>query len=175
MLNETSGRNVQSSAVPASSQPPTVHIDVACDGGCSESTRRHMVGVRYKCSTCANFDLCENCMVIHDSGQALPIECQRRNGEIPTHPRNHYFLRIPRDVGRNPPPMLVNRSNWQHRNISCAECNTPTIVGFRYFCTTCGTSFCESCEQQGLPRTTAAGVHQWSHNLLKMVPPPDLS
>jgi hypothetical protein len=48
----------------------------------------------------------------------------------------------------------------------------PDIVGYRYFCTMCATSFCETCEQNGLPRIVATTAHRHDHNLLKMVPPP---
>jgi hypothetical protein len=36
----------------------------------------------------------------------------------------------------------------------------------------CATSYCEACEQKGLPQTLATTSHQYNHNLLKMLPPP---
>mmetsp|Transcript_26997 Transcript_26997/g.45533 ORF Transcript_26997/g.45533 Transcript_26997/m.45533 type:complete len:123 (+) Transcript_26997:232-600(+) len=105
-------------------------------------------------------------MDIHDSGNMLPTE-----GFGNRHSRDHLFLRIPRNVGLNPPPALANRSYWIHTNIQCAECNVMNIVGYRYFCTTCAVSFCETCEQKGYPLTTQRTAHDISHNLLKMVPP----
>jgi hypothetical protein len=142
-----------------------IHGGVSCDG-CSADVS----GIRYKCSTCVNYDLCENCMLVHDKVD-LPLsnETQSRSAR---HSRNHYFLRIPRDVGQGPPPMLANRSRWVHRGVACAECGTSDIAGYRYFCTMCATSYCESCEQKGLPISTHSGSHRMEHNLLKMVPPP---
>lgn len=102
----------------------------------------------------------------------VPLPCEMPSGTGISHQRDHYFLRISRDVGQGPPPMLANRSNWVHRGISCAECFTTNIVGYRYFCTVCATSYCEACEQKGLPTSTRTGTHRMEHNLLKMVPPP---
>jgi hypothetical protein len=36
----------------------------------------------------------------------------------------------------------------------------------------CATSYCEACEQKGLPVSIATTTHRHTHNLLKMVPPP---
>jgi hypothetical protein len=109
-------------------------------------------------------------MDIHDSSQLLPVEAH--DSIALKHPRDHHFIRISRDVGRTPPAQLVNRSNWIHHGISCAECRMPDIVGYRYFCPMCATSYCEACEQKGLPQTLATSSHEYNHNLLKMLPPP---
>jgi hypothetical protein len=146
------------------------HWGVTCDG-CSAN----VCGVRYKCLACPNFDLCASCMDTHDGTQRLPLEANNARSPFvkpaDVHPRNHHFVRIAKDVGRSPPPMLVNREEWRHAGISCAECGTAEIVGFRYFCTMCATSYCEACEQLGLPNSTANTPHTLDHNLLKMVPP----
>lgn len=165
MMNETSGRTGYSNSRPDTSS--MIHDGVSCDGCGSERRGEYIRGVRYKCSTCPNYDLCQSCMDIYDcSNDYLPISREERDDEQ-DHPRNHYFLRIARPINRQAPPALLNRDNWCH-NVECAECLNPSIVGYRYFCTSCGTSFCESCEQKGLPRTTAAGGHTEDHNLLKM-------
>ena len=49
-----------------------VHAGVSCDGGCGNP----VVGSRYQCTVCANFDLCEAC---------------EANG---THPRDHPLLKF---------------------------------------------------------------------------------
>lgn len=169
MMNDTSGRSGygESEAAKFSSQPSqqNPHLGVTCDG-----CQVNLTGIRYKCSTCANYDLCGDCMIKHDDGVTV-LRCesiQRQN----RHPRDHYFLRIPRHVGDNPPPVLANRAGWVHAGVSCAECHTKDIVGYRYFCTMCGTSYCEACEQKGLPIAMRSGVHRSDHNLLKMIPPP---
>jgi hypothetical protein len=166
MANRTSGRVGHSLISP---YPPTEaehrHNGVTCDG-CSAG----VTGIRYKCLSCPNFDLCARCMDTHETSQMLPLEANDSFAQ--RHPRDHYFVRIARDVGRNPPAQLVNRSNWIHHGISCAECNTANIAGYRYFCPMCATSYCEACEQKGLPQALATSAHQLHHNLLKMVPPP---
>ena len=150
--------------------PVNDHPHVSCDGCLPNNA--NILGVRYKCSTCPNFDLCSNCMDIHDTDGAFLNAELAAGRPSQQHPRDHYFLRICREVGRQPPPMLTNRSNWRHEGVSCFECKCPTIVGYRYFCTSCATSFCESCEQKGLPVSMTTTAHQYNHNLLKMVPPP---
>ena len=66
-------------------------------------------------------------------------------------------------------PLLANRSHWVHTGISCALCEGDKegndIVGYRYFCTLCGISLCEYCEQ--------TGGHDPGHTRLKMIPPPE--
>jgi len=52
-----------------------IHIGVTCDG-CNKSP---IVGVRYKCANCANFDLCE--------------ECEAKGG---LHISTHVFVKIPK-------------------------------------------------------------------------------
>jgi hypothetical protein len=173
MVHPTSGRLGFSTGFVSSVPPdrttviPTdqIHGGVSCDG-CSAD----VCGIRYKCSTCVNYDLCESCMLVHDKVD-LPLSSETQTRSA-SHSRDHYFLRIPRDVGQGPPPMLANRSRWVHRGVSCAECGTSDIAGYRYFCTMCATSYCESCEQKGLPKSTHSGTHRMEHNLLKMVPPP---
>lgn len=161
MFNPSSGRNGFENV-----RAPTVHNGVFCDG-CGDG-RNPLLGVRYKCSTCADFDLCSSCMDIYDTG-STKLSSERSFGKG-RHPRDHIFLRICHDVGPQPAAAFSNRSSWVHRNIQCAECHIPTIVGFRYFCTICATSFCEACEQKGLPEAIASG-HSLTHSLLKMVPP----
>jgi next to BRCA1 gene 1 protein len=147
-----------------------------CDSGFNEDARRHdgitcdmcerpVTGVRYKCSTCPDYDLCEECIIVNDGNET--------NG-CP----GHLFLRLPvpltanssrensSSLGSNTPPILSNRTRWVHEGVSCVGCGGENIVGYRFFCTVCGTSLCESCEQ--------SGTHDPGHTLLKM-PPPSIS
>eukprot|EP01032_Pedospumella_encystans_P022707 gene22707-25721_t len=178
MMNFTSGRATFESAKPTPPPPAprmlhessgrfgfdrvmiTKHTGIHCDGCVDDGP---LMGVRYRCSTCPDYDLCASCMDLHDKDNTpLP------NGN--KHPRDHYFLRICRDIGTQPSPAFANRSQWVHQGISCAECHVPTIVGYRYFCTVCAVSFCETCEQKGLPNVRTQN-HSLEHSLLKMVPP----
>lgn len=114
--------------------------------------------MRYKCSTCPDFDVCQNCIEEVESTDSHP----------------HTFLRIakplPQAHMKGAIPLLANRSHWIHSNVCCMQCpssdshkKAQRIVGFRFFCTVCGDSLCEHCEQ--------TSGHDPSHPLLKMTPP----
>ncbi len=129
--------------------PPPVFEGVTCDN-CQSSP---VTGLRYKCSTCPDYDLCSTCITVNER-EAF-------------HDPKHVFFRLSRHITR-PPPQLGNRSVWIHpTEIKCFGCEISPIIGYRYFCTQCAVSLCESCEQQG--------KHEVSHALLKMTPPPNPS
>lgn len=75
---------------------PPVHEGVVCDG-CGEG----IVGIRYKCSSCADYDLCQEC---------------EKKGNI--HDSTHVFLKIskPQNMGRGCPYVRpgnsMNNSRW---------------------------------------------------------------
>ena len=126
------------------------HMGVTCDH-CSKVP---LVGVRYKCLTCPDFDLCEACVKLNDE--------EKTN----FHNRDHLFLRISKPVSFNDattPTVLVSRSRMVH-NINCTNCRNG-IVGLRYFCTSCAINLCESCE------LISNRFHDVSHNMMKMKPP----
>jgi hypothetical protein len=51
------GKDLGNQNLPVDTTEKTIHTRVACDG-CDASP---IVGVRYKCSVCQNFDFCEKC------------------------------------------------------------------------------------------------------------------
>jgi next to BRCA1 gene 1 protein len=153
MAHPTSGRDgyqYQTSRPKKSSRHR--HEGISCD-----MCEKTVLGVRYKCSTCPDYDLCEECVIENDSNEASGSG----------HGPGHIFLRIPLPLTqtRDNPPIISNRSRWTHEGVNCVICE-GSIVGYRYFCTVCGTSLCESCEQ--------AGSHDLTHSLLKM-PAPSMS
>jgi hypothetical protein len=119
-----------------------VHENVTCDGCRTFPVR----GVRYRCSMCADYDLCERCIVPE---HASP------------HKAGHLFLRIdaPTDFVSSF-PVVVARAALTHPGVTCACCGARPR-GFRYECAQCpGVIVCEACEAQG--------VHDPSHNRLKI-------
>lgn len=84
-----------------------------------------MVGIRYKCSVCDNYDLCETC---------------EAKGE---HPSHHPLLKMYiGDTKRD--------GKAVHENITCDGCSAHPIEGIRYKCTRCADyDLCESCEAKG--------------------------
>ena len=139
------------------------HVGINCDH-CKQTD---IVGVRYKCSCCPDFDLCSICM---DTFEAELVEISqgytvtsRSAVSIATHTdTTHLFYRIGVPVNSQEiRPAVKNRSRWVHSGVECSVCRS-NVVGFRYFCTSCAVSLCESCEQKG--------SHRLDHNLLKMAP-----
>ena len=155
MMNES--RHNQNSELSYGFVPATmkkVHCGVSCDN-CQASPVR---GVRYKCSSCVNYDLCENCMSL------LEDEFPDNRARV-RHNETHIFYRIARpvDIQNEKRAVLLNRSGLIHHNIGCSSCRCQSIIGIRYMCTVCAVSLCEQCEQ--------SGEHPVSHNLIKIVVP----
>ena len=139
MGHETSGRVV-------------VHTGVRCD--CCHII--NLVGKRYKCIVCPDYDLCDTCIASKDS----------------MHTSSHQFVVLCKPVDSNSItiPVLKNRSNWIH-NFNCSFCHLA-IVGFRYNCPTCPINLCESCElivDDIIERMNEIGVrHTPDHILMKI-------
>lgn len=97
----------------------TVHTGVRCDG-CSCFP---IVGTRFKCSVCPDYDLCERCEKVVD------------------HPKDHALIqyRVALD------PEVV------HHGIECDGCGVSPIRGPRFKCQVCPDyDLCQACEAKGL-------------------------
>eukprot|EP00762_Andalucia_godoyi_P002409 ANDGO_02828.mRNA.1 putative E3 ubiquitin-protein ligase HERC2 len=115
-----------------------IHDTVTCDA-CSMSP---MLGKRYKCTCCEDFDICEKCFP--------RIRSQ--------HDDTHAFLQIRRPAQLNPAriPCLYPES-WKHSaafksdvhtGVRCDHCGTKPIRGVRYRCENCHEfNLCERCAQ----------------------------
>jgi len=75
---ELGGRDIQSELTPEESEEMAVHEGIICDG-CKKD---RVVGTRYKCTDCDDFDFCEEC---HTKWQ---------NGNSGLHSTSHSFVAI---------------------------------------------------------------------------------
>jgi len=94
-----------------------VHQNVQCDG-CGQHP---IVGARFKCTVCPDFDLCSTC----------------ESKDL--HPVSHPLLK-----------MKEQKRSDVHYNIICDGCNMNPIQGVRYKCTVCPDyDLCSACEAKG--------------------------
>lgn len=138
-------------------QSKPVHDGVNCD----QCGTGPIVGVRYKCSQCADYDLCEACLQKQERDE-LP----RHGGNAFKPDEQHIFLRLPKpSIASSGRVDCCNRAASVH-NVSCSGCGSPTIVGFRFSCQLCpNVHLCEACEALGTK-------HDPSHPRLKAVAQP---
>jgi hypothetical protein len=109
----------QAEEEPQAQGKEAVHRGITCDG-CGVNP---IVGVRYQCTVCPNFDLCKS--------------CEAKGEHAPTHP----MLQL-----RGSP----NAGEAVHQNIQCNNCGVVPIRGARFKCTVCHDfDLCDACEQKG--------------------------
>lgn len=133
-------------AIPHKNWEPSAH-NASCD-----NCNKRIIGIRYRCDECNDYDLCENCF----------------SNQSKIHPI-HAFLAI-----QNSSDYHRKNSNQKlsptHQYIYCDGplCNKrPTVIkGVRYKCVICNDAdFCEKCESS--PHLD----HDISHPLIKMKVP----
>ena len=131
-----------------------IHDGISCDGcGC-----QCIVGNRYKCSICENFDYCEKCLKKNISEHKHPF--------IKIYHPKMKFASIKVVVGEDCP--IYDNSNSKkvkkekccekkeeknekpiHEGICCDGCGCKDIVGCRYKCAVCQNfDYCEECEEK---------------------------
>ena len=109
-----------------------VHSLVTCDG-----CKMHpLVGKRYKCECCPNFDFCEECY-------------KKKKGK-----HGHSFRQVEtrvllKEILKNYSRKTENEEGKPiHHQYSCDGCGMNPIVGIRYKCSICDNfDYCESCEE----------------------------
>jgi hypothetical protein len=140
MAEFSSGREAFRPTAFSTTTREATHRDVGCDN-CGQSP---LLGTRYKCLYCPNYDLCSSCL------ESLEEQSDPSFRRKPFHDTTHHFVRMAKHVPvRELPAFLQNREGMLHTQVKCHYCDAMHIKGFRYFCTQCGISLCEACELKG--------------------------
>ena len=131
-----------------------IHEGISCDGcGCE-----CIVGTRYKCAVCQNFDYCEKCMKEHASEHDHPfIKIYHPKmklasikivigEECPTYDNsNSKKVKLQKPEEKTP----KTEEKPIHEGITCDGCGVTPIVGSRYKCSVCQNfDYCEFCEEK---------------------------
>eukprot|EP00736_Rhodelphis_marinus_P011361 Rmarinus@m.18550 len=134
------------------------HDGIACDG-CDNFP---IMGPRFKCLTCFDFDYCsscdECCDVTHGLKESEDDTDPRRLGHS-SHDATHIFIkvRIPLPFGYIRPALrttefraILPAHNDQpvcHPGYTCDRCGVSPIIGPRFQCVNCASfNLCEACE-----------------------------
>ena len=149
-----------------------IHTGVSCDGCNAEC----IVGSRYKCAVCPNFDYCEKCLKEHTSEHQHPfIKIYHPNMKIasikavvpencPTYippvkiienkecndDKKSEKLRAKKPkTNKNYKNVLVDHDGPVHDKVTCDGCGMYPIIGCRYKCAICPNfDYCEKCEKK---------------------------
>jgi len=96
-----------------------VHLNVSCDG-CNMFP---LIGTRFKCTKCENYDLCTNCENFHDESHPVVV-----------------YKKVQQEY----------RTEAVHTRIECDGCGMAPIVGPRYKCSVCPDfDLCDKCNKEG--------------------------
>ncbi len=107
-----------------------IHSLVSCDG-CHMNP---LIGRRYKCETCPNFDFCEAC---------YKKEKEKHGHQFKVVETKELVKEILEKVSPKP---KNSEGKPVHRWISCNGCGMNPIVGVRYKCSACDNfDYCENC------------------------------
>ena len=111
----------------------TIHYNVECDG----CKMKPIIGNRYKCINCKNFDFCENCYLKNKENHKHGFKKLEKS--VYGGPR--YF---PKNLSEN-----CQKKKVVHENYICDGCEMNPIVGIRYKCGVCPDfDYCEECEKK---------------------------
>ncbi|CAG8442859.1 21084_t:CDS:2, partial [Rhizophagus irregularis] len=121
---EQSGHCIKDSYEKQIRGPPSesvLHYDVRCD--CCDYTIR---GMRWKCTSCENYDLCQNC---------------KAKSHIHNHPDDHMFELVPHSKSSKRAPQFA-----LHFGVVCDFCKSK-VRGMRWKCAFCyNYDLCKDCK-----------------------------
>ena len=110
-----------------------IHMNVTCDG-CGVHP---LVGVRYKCAVCPNFDFCENC----EKKEAL-----KHGHPLVRLPSINMLRSIKCNLKQTAKKNLDKDEKVIFEKINCKGCGIKSIEDVRYKCAVCKNfDYCEKC------------------------------
>ena len=127
-----SKKQIKLHAVKESNELKEVHTLVTCDG-CKISP---LIGKRYKCECCPNFDFCEECYK----------KKKAKHGHSFKQVETNMLLK---QILQKFSPKIENKEGKAvHRNVTCDGCGMYPLIGIRYKCSICDNfDYCENCEE----------------------------
>lgn len=109
-----------------------IHTFVTCDG-CKMSP---IIGKRYKCETCPNFDFCEKCFLSKGKNHGHCFKDVKEKDIMKEALKTMTRYMIPQE------------GKPVHYQVSCSGCGMTHIVGKRFKCNECENfNYCENCEK----------------------------
>lgn len=158
VLDSFTPKEPQQPSQPQPKKFQAVHSNSCCDS-CNPDTFVPIKGIRYKCLTCIDYDLCQDC-------ETNFLENEIITG---THSYLHATMKIitPESfkIDQDTLSHVPNISNVHHA-VYCDCCDAGPIRGTRYKCKTCPNyDLCEDCYDNQIFQGSHYGFHLPDHEM----------